>query len=357
MELLVSFFSVLAFFGAGLVGLVVFVIFLVLGLRSVQDNFEKKRTAWRNLAAATGLTFVPGHSFEIGTIVGDFRERSLHMEAFTKKSGDSDEIYTRITVAGNSSTNQDSLEDSFSKEDVERLLISDFAYQGQLKVQPDGETIIYEKRGDEIALDYLTALFDWLVDLAEAYPAIVGLGGEIVPTLHTIAQEGSGTLRPLIHQMIRTIGRQTVYRLGYRFTELICPICLTHCQVHKVWLHWWESVTYYGCRTCGQSRKLLSCPQGVTVVLDSARPDAYSGQTDGSLEINWLVRRELFDFDRVEIVQADDEAVERFAVQIGNDTDEIRRSRYAHMRCIIGPACDLSENTQRILERTFGELV
>jgi hypothetical protein len=32
---------------------------------------------------------------------------------------------------------------------------------------------------------------------------------------------------------------------------------------------------------------------------------------------------DLFDFDRVEIQQATDEEVERFAVQVGNDTDEL----------------------------------
>jgi hypothetical protein len=235
--------------------------------------------------------------------------------------------------------------------------MSDFAYQGQLKVQADGETIIYEKRGDEIVLDYLTALFDWLVALADAYLAIVGLGGEIVPTLQTVAQNGTGSLRPMIHQMIRAIGSQTTYRLGYRFTELICSTCLTQCRAHKVRLHWWESVTYYGCRTCGQSRKLFNCSQGVTVVLDSARPAAYNGQSDGSLEINWLAYRELFDFDRVEILRAGDEEVERFAVQVGNDTDPVRRSRYKKMECLVGPDCRLSANTTRILQHTFGRVV
>jgi hypothetical protein len=62
----------------------------------------------------------------------------------------------------------------------------------------------------------------------------------------------------------------------------------------------------------------------------------------------------MFDFDEVEIVRATDQDVERFAIQVGNDTDPIRQPRYKQMQCIISPNCDLSVNTRRILERTFG---
>jgi hypothetical protein len=76
-----------------------------------------------------------------------------------------------------------------------------------------------------------------------------------------------------------------------------------------------------------------------------------------TIRVNWLLRRELFDFETVEIIQADDEAVERLAVQIGNDTDPLRRPRYPEMTCTVAPTCPLSENTIRILQRTFGQIV
>lgn len=47
---------------------------------------------------------------------------------------------------------------------------------------------------------------------------------------------------------------------------------------------------------------------------------------------------------------------ERFAVQVGNDTDPVRRPTYAQMRCLVSPECGLSENTMRILQRTFGRV-
>jgi hypothetical protein len=93
----------------------------------------------------------------------------------------------------------------------------------------------------------------------------------------------------------------------------------------------------------------------VTAVLDSSWSQPHELQA-GLLRLNWLVHRQLFDFDRVEIVRATDEEVERFAVQVGNDTDGFRKSRYATLRCTLAPTCVLSENTRRVLARTFGEV-
>jgi hypothetical protein len=72
--------------------------------------------------------------------------------------------------------------------------------------------------------------------------------------------------------------------------------------------------------------------------------------------VNWLQYRQLFDFDEIQIIQASDEEVERFVVQVGNDTDSVRKARYQHMHCIISSKCNLSENTMRILRRTFGQI-
>ena len=64
----------------------------------------------------------------------------------------------------------------------------------------------------------------------------------------------------------------------------------------------------------------------------------------------------MFDFDRVEIVQATNEEVERFVMRVGNDTDSFRKPRYEEMRCIVDSECQLSKNTFRILEHMFGRV-
>lgn len=132
--------------------------------------------------------------------------------------------------------------------------------------------------------------------------------------------------------------------------------CFTRFDAYKVRLGGWldsETFTYYGCRTCHQSREFF---EGWVVALLDNTLAQEQFQHNGVLRVNWLSRRALFDFDEVEIVQATDEDVERFAVQVGNDTDSLRKPRYQQMRCVVSADCGLSENTHRILQRMFGSV-
>jgi NADH-quinone oxidoreductase subunit J len=94
----------------------------------------------------------------------------------------------------------------------------------------------------------------------------------------------------------------------------------------------------------------------IVAVLDAGWAEETQRPHKDLLRVNWLHRQTLFDFDRVEIVQASDEDVERFMSQIGHDTDSWRRSRYRQMSCLIAPGLDLSDNTLRILRNMFGEV-
>jgi hypothetical protein len=113
---------------------------------------------------------------------------------------------------------------------------------------------------------------------------------------------------------------------------------------------------YYGCRSCGQSREFMEWPGQVVAVLDRTM-SAEQMEQDGALHVNWLRRRRRCDFDRVEIGQTDEINVERFAIQVANDTDACRRERYKQMVCTVRHEVVLSENTLRILKRTFGQVV
>jgi hypothetical protein len=134
---------------------------------------------------------------------------------------------------------------------------------------------------------------------------------------------------------------------------LLCARCLAFFGAPYVAIPGNGDITYYGCRLCGQS---LNFWEGeIIAVLDAAMGNEPLLE-NGLVRINWLTRRELFDFHSVEITQAGDEDVERFAVQVGNDTDPTRQPRYQRMRCVVNPTCELSANTLRILERIFGEV-
>lgn len=94
----------------------------------------------------------------------------------------------------------------------------------------------------------------------------------------------------------------------------------------------------------------------IVAVLDADWEKESEMVTSNLLRVNWLRRRTMFDFDRIEIVEATDEDVKRFAHQVSNDTDSWRRSRYRQMRVFIDPGCQLSEETVRMLRAMFGEV-
>ncbi len=192
-----------------------------------------------------------------------------------------------------------------------------------------------------------------LADLGDGYSPLVAVGGQAVAGLQVIARE-HGLLRSVVIEIVKDIAQATQH-LGNRPEQLLCLRCLVHPSPHRADLPWQPDVTYYGCRACHQSQEFIDCPKGAIVALD-ADWQGNQDRPDGSVWFNWLPRRGLFDFDRVEIVRATDKDVEQFAMQVGNDTDPIRKPCYTQMRCVVNPSCGLSENTLRVLEGTFGQV-
>ncbi len=188
-----------------------------------------------------------------------------------------------------------------------------------------------------------------------AQKALVAMGGEVTEVLREIAVDKLNPLWEVAIWLLSGIDQETTDRFSWRTEHTLCPNCLTRFGSRPVNVGLGIPLDYYGCRVCGQSREYLYLPQGVVAVLDEGWGKVRAEQ-DGLLLINWLVHRVSFDFDWVEIRQAADEDVERFAVQVGNDTDSFRQPRYKRMHCLIAPDCKLSENTMRILQRTFGEV-
>lgn len=184
------------------------------------------------------------------------------------------------------------------------------------------------------------------------YPKVVNLGGEAIPTLRQVTQE-SQEIGQVCLQMMQDIGRETTDQLSRQMSELWCPKCVARFATIEIDLAKTKNITFCGCRVCSQSRQFLQLKKGVVAILDNQDLTEQT-QQEGELRVNWLSRSEMFDFERVEIKQATDEEVERFAVQVGNDTDEVRCHRYKEMGCNI--YCELSTNTTKILQSIFGSV-
>jgi hypothetical protein len=185
--------------------------------------------------------------------------------------------------------------------------------------------------------------------------ALVGLGGEGAARLGPLVTSPDRRVRSAAVRLIKCISRDTAVQLASRAPCLLCPDCLVRCHENRIPRRGRTDLTYHGCRQCSRSRDLVEWPGEVVAVLDRewTRDQAEDGPT---LRVNWLKRGGLFDFDSIEIVRATEEEVERFALAVGNDTDELRRSRYPQIRCAVSPDCRLAENTLRVLRSQFEEV-
>ncbi|MCB0210530.1 MAG: hypothetical protein KDJ52_14425 [Anaerolineae bacterium] len=181
-------------------------------------------------------------------------------------------------------------------------------------------------------------------------------GGEAIDSLSVLAQTASPTEQELAIWLILSIGAETQDRLAPDADHLLCSRCFVSCRPLESVLPERGAVIYYGCGSCGQSIAFYPWPPGGVVAVLDTTPQPESVQTPNQIRVNWMVMRRLFDFDQVEIINATDEDVERFVIQAGNDTDEIKSARYAAMVCSIAAGCSLSPNTMRILKDTFGKV-
>ncbi len=332
---------------------------------AVSWNNQNKKSSWKPLAVANHLSVYPGNWFTGGDYVaGTYRGQHLRLDTVQKKRGRSSATYTRIMVTATRSkysglpVNKTPPRNSLAEEEIVRLLTSmklSYRFRGELTAQAYGYTIYYEQYGVENDTRYLKFLFDLMIDLVENYLRVLAWGGEAVPALEAVATSDNHILKSIAIQLLRDIGAETTQRLGRQARLLYCPRCLTHFEAQTIRLSWWQSVSYCGCRTCGQSREALRGERLIALLDNDIALETYKQNDD--LHVNWLERRQVFDFDQVQILHATDEDVERFAVQVGNDTDWFRAPRYATMECVVSPECHLSENTMRILERMFGEVV
>jgi len=315
---------------------------------------------WQQLAAANDLTLEPPQTwYDRARVVGQYRGHQVKITTFLVGENENNfQPYTRITLSVKDRTPNP---DPKKVGEIVRLFTEGVFREGasfhlETKLETkERQFWRYEQPGLELKVAYLQSMLDLLASLADAYPTILRMGGKIVPPLDLIPKR-YGFWTPVITQLLKDIAQHTETYLEPQLAQLWCPHCQMHYGQHKIKLpeFWQQSVRYYGCRHCQDSQDYWLGP--VVAVLDEQMTEERLKQV-GVVQVNWLTQRQLFDFDQVAIKAATDEQVERFAVQIGNDTDTWRRPRYRQMRCRIAPTCQLSENTLRILRRTFGQVV
>jgi hypothetical protein len=323
------------------------------------------KTGWQVFAANNNLKF----KFEIpllraAHVVGNFGRYQVRLETFPRSRQlstvgyASATIHTRMILRASKPLAAIAPDKAFDKSKIFDLLIPKTAQQGikgRFYAYETGREIVYEQKTVEANPHYLQTVLALLKGLIESYPRVLALGAEAVSVLHPVSKSYH-LLQHVVGQLIFDIGQETEQTLKKQASGLLCPHCLVHCGPHQVQVPWIGDITYYGCRACSQSRNLVNSGKyRLVICLDKDLPIEQTTR-GGIIRKNWLKHPRLFDFEEVEIVKASDEEVERFAVQVGNDTDPIRSPQYKQMRCSISTACSLSENTMRVLRGMFWQV-
>jgi hypothetical protein len=341
------------------------IIYLVIDSIRLAGKSPSIQQTWAWLAQQHQLHFKDGSEFfsflsEGPEVIGLYRGHKLHL----KLVGGRSEYTTRLTLLADppltASTSRDAqpIRPAITPEELLQQLAPDelpHPWRGQISIDPQGRMVTYQQAGKETEVAYLQALFNLASDVLEGFPQVVVLGSVAIPALIKLAINDH-PLNNIAAEGLQYISRETDQRLGKRAEQLLCANCLVHCAKLPIRLSWWWQTSYFGCRQCGQTHQFLELNhRSVMAVLDSSET-ARIAESAEQVRLNWFVHDQPFDFDAVEIIQADDEAVERFAVQLGNDTDPARRFRYQTMSCRVAPGCTLSANTLRVLGSIFGQV-
>ncbi len=322
---------------------------------SFKSDVDHKQS-WQKFAAQNNLRFryLAGFTPRV-QLLGAYRDHRVKLKAavFDKRAAVKLILSTNTLQSTLSETNTNTL----TPDTVIDLITMESADNdiARIKIEPAKKQLIYE--ADEILVNpqRLQYILDWLSNLAEQYKNIIALGGSLIPTLSTIAKDNESWFeRRLAQHFIFAIAEDTKIKLSNRIKDYICTNCLSWCGAHKAYSIWPEVTTYYGCRVCHQSQYFYHCEKVVLILNQQMTLDL--AQDDDTLLINWLSRRKPCDFEEVRIIDATDEDVERFVVQMSNDVDVVRRERLSKIPCRVSATHTLSENTLRILYRTFKQV-
>ncbi len=322
---------------------------------------QESQHAWRTFATKNNLncqTFL-GLSPTL-RVVGEYRNHQFELTSSSRNVSLYSFIYddqatTKITLETNQLLSADN---TFKRPVLSIETAIDYLQMGfnegeapVLQIHPVTNLIVFEELGVVTDIDRLQYLFNWLADLADEYANIIAVGGELVPSLVVMMNSGTKLERQLAWYLTAAIGSSTQRELQKQVKQLLCINCYARCSDHKVSMMWPHITTYYGCRICHQSRQFYRCKRSIAVLDEQMQIDV--AQEDETLLINWLIWRKPCDFGAIRIIDATDEDVERFVVQMSNDVDVVRRERLSKILCRVSATHTLSENTMRILERTF----
>ena len=329
------------------IGLVVFTVIGASPIYLYYRQQKKDKLSWQRIATQNGLSYKTRKYFNGGDfIIGVYRGHRLKIE-----SKDLGQSATKISIKLNDGWHG---EDTHTVDDIADIFLSEFQFPGKIYMGRNGRFISYIQYRIETDEQRLQSIIDVCCQVLETYDQIIRLGGEVVPILQKTISFSDDKLHPVATQLLSEISTKTTTELGNRLSQLVCCQCFL--KFESLNLYGKSSLRtgrYIGCRGCHQSRDFFEGAIGV--VFDVAN-EQLQYEKNGILWVNWIHYQKVFDFDLIHIIQASDQDIERFVIQIGNDSDKHQQKKRYSQACFISPSCQLSANTMHILKSMFGEV-
>ena len=147
---------------------------------------------------------------------------------------------------------------------------------------------------------------------------------------------------------------------GYAFQKRMAPdlLCLDHLTRFREYIkhstffgRHGDVFPYYGCSVCASTVNSIRAKH-IVAVLDTSMTTPHT-VSHNSMHINWLQCKTLFPFTQIEIGTCPEDEITDFCIQVGNDTDTYRTTRYSTVNVYLKPGTTLSSQSQTRLSRFF----
>lgn len=356
-------------------------------LLEIQDErvYGEYLKAWRAATEKFGWTYAADHPSFGPHLMGVYRKR--HMIGGLPANKRKRAWTFRLAVKRHNKylSSSESPEKMISVQDLHGILsVHRFPRRelGSLHFSKDEQALIYTQKKEGIPSPWMIKrLLDYMNGLLDISPQLIALGHDgivelskmyrlVNPDTNNFFAEVfgshqappnknaySGSYVPIsgyISQLITDIAAENRARFQAKASILFCTACFARGTTYNFALTDNTKIVYYGCRLCQQSHQMQD-GERVVAVLDQRMSEAYR-KVENDIHINWLQFKQPADINRIEIIEANDQDIERFVMMLGNDTDPLRRSRYQTMPCFIAANCAISPNSRRLLEKMFGQV-
>lgn len=181
-----------------------------------------------------------------------------------------------------------------------------------------------------------------------------------------IAQDNDPRAIDILLEIISTPNEKTAKRVKRALIELFESykptadqfLCLEHFTRYAVFTHpkikvsVFSRLPYFACRVCGKTLNTMTGISEVIAVLDS-KMKIEGIFDDGIFEVNYLMKDELFDFDKVHVKHISDIEFETFCKKLAKNKSNLLAKKCSSIDCVIGENCGLSERMTSLSKNIF----